>query len=68
MLPLDTSTCAGAELRKLYDEYFEAVRKNLDIENACDSLQDEVRDHSAQALEQCTEEEWVACVALALSS
>eukprot|EP00200_Dunaliella_tertiolecta_P003457 CAMPEP_0202339624 /NCGR_PEP_ID=MMETSP1126-20121109/1407_1 /ASSEMBLY_ACC=CAM_ASM_000457 /TAXON_ID=3047 /ORGANISM="Dunaliella tertiolecta, Strain CCMP1320" /LENGTH=305 /DNA_ID=CAMNT_0048930203 /DNA_START=757 /DNA_END=1674 /DNA_ORIENTATION=+ len=33
---------AGAELRKLYDEYFQAVKKNLDIDNACEKLQDEV--------------------------
>eukprot|EP00983_Pelagomonas_calceolata_P107042 1159302-Pelagomonas_calceolata.AAC.3 len=32
-----------AELRKLYDEYFQAVKKNLDIDNACEKLQDEVR-------------------------
>ncbi|KAF5842863.1 breast carcinoma amplified sequence 2-domain-containing protein [Dunaliella salina] len=33
---------AGAELRKLYDEYFQSVKKNLDIDNACERLQDEV--------------------------
>lgn len=35
-------TCAGAELRKLYEEYFESVQKNLEVDNACEQLHDEV--------------------------
>ena len=42
-LKLGAHTPTGAELRKLNDEYFEAVKKNLDIDNACEKLQDEVR-------------------------
>lgn len=32
----------GAELRKLYEEYFQAIKKNVDIDNACEKLQEEV--------------------------